>query len=134
MNHETEISVRFCETDMAGHVNNTSYFIYLEEARGKFFDQVIPDDPEIREGFILASTNCDFLGQSYFNQRLVVMTRISKIGTKSFSFNQIIRAAETGAMIAEAEATIVCFDYEAQKTVPITPALRNVLEGLLVTS
>jgi acyl-CoA thioester hydrolase len=43
LNIEVPVRVRFCETDMAGHVNNTSYFIYLEEARGKFFEDAIPN-------------------------------------------------------------------------------------------
>ncbi len=36
--HELEVNVRFSETDALGHVNNTSYFVYLEEARLKFFE------------------------------------------------------------------------------------------------
>ena len=35
---ELEVNVRFSETDALGHINNTSYFIYLEEARMKFFE------------------------------------------------------------------------------------------------
>lgn len=34
--HELKVNVRFSETDALGHINNTSYFIYLEEARMKF--------------------------------------------------------------------------------------------------
>lgn len=34
--YETQVKVRFCETDALGHINNTSYFIYLEEARIAF--------------------------------------------------------------------------------------------------
>lgn len=36
--HELKVNVRFSETDALGHINNTSYFIYLEEARMKFFE------------------------------------------------------------------------------------------------
>ena len=38
--HEIQISVRFGETDALGHINNTSYFIYLEEARIRFFESI----------------------------------------------------------------------------------------------
>ncbi|WP_257350423.1 acyl-CoA thioesterase [Pseudalkalibacillus decolorationis] len=134
MNQETEITVRFCETDAAGHVNNTSYFIYLEEARGKFFEKIVPDRNATPGRFIIASTKCDFLAQAYFNQKLTVSTRISKIGTKSFSFDHMIKATDTGLLVAKAEAVIVCFNYEEQKTEPIPSNLRNVLEGHLVTN
>lgn len=36
--HEFRVNVRFSETDAFGPINNTSYFIYLEEARMKFFE------------------------------------------------------------------------------------------------
>lgn len=38
--YETQVKVRFCETDALGHINNTSYFIYLEEARIAFFEEM----------------------------------------------------------------------------------------------
>ncbi|WP_079527649.1 acyl-CoA thioesterase [Halobacillus hunanensis] len=133
MNHEIEVRVRFCETDTAGHVNNTSYFIYLEEARGKFFDDVLPDESETLGRFIVASTKCDFLNQAYFGQILKVSTWISHIGTKSFHFNHKIKAADSGVVIAKAEAAIVCFNYNEQKSEPIPENLREVLTGRLIT-
>jgi len=29
--HEIQVNVRFSETDALGHINNASYFVYLEE-------------------------------------------------------------------------------------------------------
>ncbi|WP_163527087.1 acyl-CoA thioesterase [Halobacillus ihumii] len=133
MNHEIEVRVRFCETDTAGHVNNTSYFIYLEEARGKFFEDVLPDESETLGRFIIASTKCDFRSQAYFGQILKVSTWISHIGTKSFRFNHEIKASDSGVLIAKAEAAIVCFNYKEQKSEPIPEDLREVLTGRLVT-
>ncbi|WP_052158983.1 thioesterase family protein, partial [Halobacillus sp. BBL2006] len=104
MNHEVPVRVRFCETDMAGHVNNTSYFIYLEEARGKFFEDVIPNHSNSFGRFIIASTKCDFVSQAYFGQSLIISSWVSTIGNKSFRFGHSIRAEETGEVIAEAEA------------------------------
>lgn len=39
--HEWEVTIRFCETDLLGHVNNSNYFIYMEDARVQFFQTVI---------------------------------------------------------------------------------------------
>ncbi|UOQ94621.1 acyl-CoA thioesterase [Halobacillus shinanisalinarum] len=133
MSHDIDVTVRFCETDAAGHVNNTSYFIYLEEARGKFFENVLPNN-ETSGRFIIAGTECNFLSQAYFNQRLTVSTWVSKIGTKSFRFKHTIKAADTGVLIAEAEAAIVCFNYEEQKSEPIPLSIRQVLEEQLMAN
>ncbi|MGP4075952.1 acyl-CoA thioesterase [Halobacillus sp. K22] len=132
MNHEIRVRVRFCETDMAGHVNNTSYFIYLEEARGKFFQEVMPDDLGSAGQFILASTKCDFVSQAYFGQELKVSSGVSHIGNSSFSFTHSIEAADTGERIAESEAVVVHFNYDAQKSEAIPRRLRDALESHLV--
>lgn len=134
--HEIEVYVRFCETDAAGHVNNTSYFFYLEEARTKFF-KVLGFDRDTRESsldFILASTSCDYLSQAYGAQMLKISTYVSNVGTKSFSLNHIITDVETEKVIAKGSAVTVCFNYEEQKTEIIPDVLRETLEGYLIGS
>src|SRR5690625_7657559 len=105
-------------TRCIGYVNNTSYFLYLEEARTKFFT-VLGFDRDNRESsldFILASTSCDYLSQAYGAQTLKVSTYVSNVGTKSFSLNHIITDAETDKVIAKGCAVTVCFNYEDKKT------------------
>jgi acyl-CoA thioester hydrolase len=34
------IKVRYCETDMTGHVNNVSYFIYFEQGRVEYLEHL----------------------------------------------------------------------------------------------
>lgn len=131
MTHELDVRVRFCETDMAGHVNNTSYFIYLEEARGKFFRDIFPEHLNSVGRFILASTKCDYVSQGYFGQQLTIQSWITNIGNKSFRFHHNIHVKDTGELIAEAEATIVHFNYEEQKSEPIPEELRAILEAHL---
>lgn len=120
--HSTEIRVRFCETDAFGHVNNTSYFAYLEEARLDFLEETNMD-----HCFILASTRCDFVAQAYYNQRLVVTTSIKKIGTKSFTLGHEIIDKHTGKTVACAEAVIVYFNFDTQESEPLPHELRNFL-------
>ncbi|SDQ91276.1 acyl-CoA thioesterase [Virgibacillus salinus] len=131
--HEIEVYVRFCETDAAGHVNNTSYFFYLEEARLKYFDTlgIVEDE---RLNFILASTTCDYVAQAYAGQTLKVSTNVSKIGVKSFSVNHVITEADTGKEIAKGSAALVCFNYFEQRTKSIPASLRDNLESKIVKS
>nr|WP_168156661.1 MULTISPECIES: thioesterase family protein [Oceanobacillus] len=132
MNDEIEVYVRFSETDMLGHVNNTSYFLYFEEARTKFFKKIHPNR-DSSFGFILASIKCDFLKQAYGDETLKVITTISKIGGKSFHMQHML-VNKQHEKIAQATAVIVCFNYEKQQSVAIPVQLRENLEAWLTTT
>ena len=125
------ITTRFCETDALGHINNTSYFIYLEEARIKFFQQLGYGMNLQDWNFILASTKCDFLSQGYFNQKLVISSYISKIGSKSFQLEHDITCEETNVLIAKANAIIVYFNFKEQRSENIPDLFRTQLENHL---
>lgn len=129
--HEIEVYVRFCDTDALGHVNNTSYFQYFEEARTKFFRVVYPSRTPAFS-FILASITCDYKSQAFAEQTLLVRTHVKKVGNKSFTVNHILSNPETGMIIAESDAVIVCFNYTNQETMPIPNHLRDNLEQHLV--
>ncbi len=75
--HEIEVYVRFCETDAIGHVNNTSYFLYFEEARTKFLKKVYPNKPA-SFAFMIANINCSYLNEAFSDQTLKVSTNIKK--------------------------------------------------------
>ncbi|HET7579215.1 MAG TPA: thioesterase family protein [Bacillales bacterium] len=116
-----------------GHVNNSSYFIYLEQGRVEFFDQLEPSPEGNRWHFILASVKCDFLQQAFFNQKLSVETKVARIGNKSFQLAQPIYDRETRDKIAYSESAIIYFNFETQQSEPIPQSLRTKLENYLVT-
>jgi acyl-CoA thioester hydrolase len=121
------VTSRFCETDALGHINNTTYFVYLEEARIKFF-QSLGFEMDVKDWrFILASTKCDFVSQGYFNQELKITTYLSKIGSKSFQLEHDILCANTHQLIAKGNAVIVYFDFLEQQSKIIPELLKEQL-------
>lgn len=132
MAYETNVKVRFCETDALGHISNISYFIYLEEARTDFFiDLGFGADLEDWK-VILASAKCDFVRQGYYNQKLKVVSEVQRIGRSSFTIVHRIEDTETGELIAKGEASAVYFDFNEQKSEKIPDNLRKMLEKHLV--
>lgn len=127
MVHETPIRVRFGETDLLGHVNNVSFFSYLEHARVQFFKELTGKLNHDTWRYILASIKCDFLAQVYFDQSLRVVTKVSRIGNKSFDLEQPIVDSETGNLVAIGHSTIVYFDFKEQKSQPIPEHIREKL-------
>lgn len=131
--HETHLTVRFGETDLLGHVNNASYFSYMEHARVQFFKDLSSKGGYQYEQkqFILATIKCDFLDQTYFDQELIVGTKVSRVGNTSFTLEQPLHDANTGKMVARGESVIVYFDFVEQKSKPIPQALREKLDQYL---
>ncbi|QNG58945.1 acyl-CoA thioesterase [Metabacillus idriensis] len=125
--HEALMRVRFCETDALGHVNNTSYFIYLEDARVQFFEALGYSMSTGDWPFILARATCDFRGQAYFNQHLIIKTAVHKIGNKSFTLSHEIVEQQTGQLIAEGEAVIVTFNFKTQESEAMPAVLKDKL-------
>ncbi|MGJ9457831.1 acyl-CoA thioesterase [Oceanobacillus sp. CF4.6] len=133
--HEIEVYVRFSETDAAGHVNNTSYFIYFEEARIKYLEQISKDSKRdfLPSNVILVTTSCDYIAQAYAGKILKITTEVSHVGNKSFRVDHVLTLADTGTVIAKGTAVLACFNYEEQKTVPIPDEIRVLLERKLVS-
>ena len=126
---DIDVYVRYCETDAGGHVNNTSYFIYLEEARTKFFATLGLAPSERKNlNFIVGRVECDFIAQAYAGQTLTISTTVSRIGTKSFTIKNEIKEAETGSLIAVGSAVTVCFNFEEQRSIEIPNYLRTLLD------
>ncbi len=122
-----DVTVRFAETDALGHVNNTSYFIYMEDARLHLLKELGWNASHQNWSFVLVSTKCDFINQAFFDQILRINTSIEKVGTKSFQLSHDIACAQTGSIIAKGHAVIAFYNKEARRSEPIPEDLREKL-------
>lgn len=79
------IKIRFSETDMFGHVNNVSPFIYFEEARIEFLKSVgLFDNPGSDGGIpIVADLQCDYHKQMFFNDKVDLYVKVNHVGNTS---------------------------------------------------
>ncbi|MCP3030146.1 acyl-CoA thioesterase [Halobacillus sp. A1] len=125
--HETVIQVRFCETDLLGHVNNNNFFIYMEDSRIKFFEELKLVDENWN--FILASIKCDFLKQVYYGQEILINTRVVKVGNSSFHLEQDMLEKESGVLVARGFSVIVQFDFDKQLSKPLSEDMKRQLES-----
>ncbi|GMA49460.1 thioesterase [Alicyclobacillus contaminans] len=124
MRHLSEIHVRFGDTDMLGHVNNASYFTYMEEARCDFLRALGVEQIPV----ILASAKGDFRAQTFYPEVLDVETWVTRMGNSSFEIaNRMLRKG-TDEVVFEGTAVVVHFDFDAQKPTRVPDALRSLLE------
>ncbi|MFC4556610.1 acyl-CoA thioesterase [Virgibacillus kekensis] len=86
------VRIRFSETDMFGHVNNVSPFIYFEEARIEFLKSLDLFGTSSSEEMIpvAADLQCDYLKQMFFNDSIRVYVKAADIGNTSVDLHYMI--------------------------------------------
>lgn len=118
-----EIAVRFNDCDALGHVNNGTYFTYMEEARAPIFSIFNPELDVQKWNLIVASARCDFLKQVHYGETLTVQSWIGRIGSSSFVAEHVL-TNHSGAFVARGQATLIYFDYEQQRATALPDAVR----------
>lgn len=121
-----QINVRFSECDGLGHVNNTTYYVYMEEARVDLFSLFIPTLDLNEWNLIVASTRCDYLQQVTFAETITVYTWLSRIGSSSMMIEHALQNAD-GLWVARGQAVMISYDYKDQQATPITSDVREIL-------
>ncbi len=121
-----EVVVRFGECDGLGHVNNGTYFTYMEDARMDIFRLFNPTLELAKWNLIVASTRCDFLQQVTYAETLKIFTWVSKIGNSSFVVDHALQNA-SGEWVARGQAVLLAYDYTAKQSIPLWPEVRAAL-------
>ncbi|MCR8642718.1 acyl-CoA thioesterase [Paenibacillus sp. N1-5-1-14] len=119
----TEIKIRYSETDMSGHVNNTSYLVYFEQARTEYwqFLEVMGDD-------LLAVTAdiwCHYHAEAFYPETLKVGVRIARIGTSSFDLEYYISSTRDNRIVATGAGTIVLLDKHTKQKALVPQQIRE---------
>lgn len=123
MIYDAQVALRWSDMDALGHINNSEYLRYFEQARIEFFaDADVPRE----SGLLVARHEVDYRRPMPYRRRpIAVPTWIDKIGTTSFTFGHEVVADDV--VYARARTVIVCID-DSQRPTPVPTALRKHLE------
>ena len=110
------IQVRFADVDIMGHVSNTVYQNYFDTGKTEYFDHVLPDLDYVNLGVVGASIKIDYLLPIYMKYKILVDSRISVLGTKSFTMEHRLVNIETGELLSSCTAILVCYDSKTAKS------------------
>lgn len=128
LKHKTEIQVRFKDIDPLGHVNNANHLSYIENARVKYFNEVVGSNINwANQGIILGKVCIDYRQPILLDDKVFVYTGVIKIGNKSFTLKNIIVKEIDGeeSILAETEAVMVCYDYRKKESIPVPDYWRD---------
>ena len=131
--HVVPIDIRWGDSDRLGHVNNTRYFEYAQEARVRFYDEClfgVGVGP--RDTVVLRKTDCEFIRQvTDESGPLAIELDVLHIGRTSYSMRHTIRDVN-GDLCAVATAVLVGFDKDSGVSRPLNEYERNGLATFLV--
>ena len=129
----SDIQIRFRDTDMLGHVNNVVYVTWMELGRMAFTDKFLPNIDWNKEGFILANVNIDFIDPVLLKDKVKVYMRVSKIGSKSITFECMITRdfGEGEKPAAKGTNVVVAYDYKKNVSVRVQEEWKAAMIGQL---
>ncbi len=115
------IQVRFNDIDVQGHVNNSVYFNYFDLGRLDYFGSIFGHDLDAREnGVIIASTKTDYLKEVGLHDPIEVITKVVRLGNKSFDILQQVRNRETKSVHCESTTVMVCYNFLTHEPIPMS--------------
>jgi acyl-CoA thioester hydrolase len=124
------IPVQWGEQDGFGHVNNVVYLRWCETARIYYLERIgLTRERHNGVGPILAHLGCNFRKPVTFPDTVHIGARVTKLGNSSFQMEHAIFSDELG-LVAEADSTLVVYDYSTGKTSPIPAEVRAAISAL----
>jgi len=126
--YETVIPIRWGDMDAMGHLNNTTYFRYLETARIDWMRSIgFQPDPE-GEGMVIVNAFCNFYRQLEYPGDVLLKMYVSDPGRTTFeSWGTMERTDMPGVIHAAGGATTIWVDFPKQKASELPGWLRELV-------
>ena len=130
---ESEIAVRYAETDRMGVVYYANYLVWMEVGRTDYLARLgFPYGKLEKDGvlFPAVEANIKLLGSSYYEDRLKVLTTLESLRSRKVAF--IYRVVRDGEVLVEGRTEHVCVDGEMKvRKIPelLFAALKHSMNG-----
>ena len=112
--HETEIRVRYAETDKMGIVHHSNYLIWFEagrsdlcRARGFSYKEMEERDDAL---MVVAESYVRYKSPAFYEDILLIRTRVAEVRSRSIRFIYEVYRPSDNAVIAEGETLHVVTD------------------------
>jgi acyl-CoA thioester hydrolase len=113
------IPMRWGDMDAFGHINNTLYFRYSEQARSEWMASLFGTKRPPGHGLVLASTHCNFLKPLTYPGTLEVRMLTDPPGRTSLMTWFELRLSGDETLYAEGGAKMVWMDLAAGRPIPL---------------
>lgn len=124
--HIDLIPIRWGDLDSVGHVNNTIYFRYMEQARIDWFESLGYPVGPCAEGPVIINASCTFIKQINYPGNVEVKTFAGKVGHSSIeTWIEMRPSYDAQSVYAEGGAKVVWVNYALGKSQPLPETIRQ---------
>ena len=127
---ETEVRVRYAETDAQGIVYYSNYFVWFEVGRVDYFRELGLSYADLEReglGFLIAEASCRYHAPARFDELLMVRTWVEEVKSRSFVLAYKVVNKGTGKLLATGR-TVQVFVNQEGKPIAIPPRIKALLE------
>lgn len=126
--HVAHIPVRWGDMDSYGHVNNTLYIQYLEEARVAWFENLGIDMNNVPQGPVVLQTLHTYLKPVVHPATVVIELYAGPVGNSSLVVEHRLSTLEDPeTLYEEGHCKLVWIDHDTDRSVPVPDVLRQAL-------
>jgi len=119
--------------DAYGHMNVRHYAAFFDDAGWHILGMAGLSLADIRRrglGTVIASLSIDFHHEITAGELALVKGAVTRVGTKSFSYELRLYEADSMTHCATEKAVEVCFDTNARKGVPLPEDMKAKLAAI----
>jgi acyl-CoA thioester hydrolase len=130
--HTNEITIRWKDNDVYGHVNNVEYYSYFDTVINEYLVTQGGLDPHAGAAIgLCVESGCRFDASLSFPGRVTAGLRVAKLGRSSVRYEIGLFDAGGSELAAEGYFVHVFVDRRTRRPVPIPEDLRDALTRLL---
>ncbi|SIO25401.1 acyl-CoA thioester hydrolase [Singulisphaera sp. GP187] len=113
--HETQVRVRYAETDRMGLLHHANYIVYFEMGRTELLRErgvAYRDLEDSGHLLVVVEVGCKFKKPAYYDDLLTIRTTVSRVThVKVVHQYQVFR---DGMLLAEGHSTLACVDRDGK--------------------
>jgi acyl-CoA thioester hydrolase len=124
--HVERMPIRWGDMDAMGHVNNTVYFRFMEQARISWFNALVPErDAWQSTGIVIANASCNYKRAITYPGVVEIRLYVGAPGGSSVPTFYELRVDDDPVPYADGAAVVVFVDMKAQKAKRIPDDMRE---------
>ena len=125
---EMDLAIRWGDMDAMNHLNNGTYFRYLETCRIEWMRSIGFAPDAQGEGLVIVNAFCNFYKQLEYPGDVLIKMYVSDPGRATFeTWATMERAEQPGVIHAAGGATTMWVDFPKQKSMDLPNWLRQLL-------